>query len=139
MDFEQCSEKSTHKIITVKESGRSFTLKNEASTVILKIKVDGCLIKNEEERCDYLFEIHEPCTLVYYLELKGKDIEKACSQLRNTIRLCQGRHKNIQRECYIVASRVPKETTKTQKFKVDLKKDKIGLHIKTNSAEIKLT
>ena len=65
------------------------------------MQVDECLIKDSNGgklRCDYLFEINVPCAEVFYLELKGCDIEKAFKQLEATIDMCEKTSCQYQKE-----------------------------------------
>jgi hypothetical protein len=74
---------------TAKEGSRSFTLDNQSGYFIRRWGIDEVIFKNSiEERCDYLIEVQKPNNRVYYwIELKGKDLVKACRQILNTIRL----------------------------------------------------
>jgi len=132
MNFEKCSEKSKNKIIAVSENTRNFEIRNDKSRLVYTVEVDGCLI-NDGKRCDYLFEIDK---LVIYVELKGSDIQKAYNQLIATIGYCKHRHDKIVKECYIVASRVPRAGTDIQTLKKKMASThKIQLFVKTQKAE----
>lgn len=74
---------------TAKERGRSFILNNKSGYLIRRWSIDKVIFKDSiEERCDYLVEVQKPERRVYYwIELKGKDVVKACRQILNTIRL----------------------------------------------------
>jgi len=136
MNFEKCSEKSKNKIIAVSENTRNFEIRNDKSRLVYTVEVDGCLI-NDGKRCDYLFEIDEPISLVIYVELKGSDIQKAYNQLIATIGYCRHRHDKSVKECYIVASRVPRAGTDIQTLKKKMSSThKIQLFVKTQKAEI---
>lgn len=132
-----CNTPTNNKIIVVREKGRKFTIQNNSSLEINKVKVDGCYITSGN-KCDYLFEIiNKNITEVFYVELKGKNIEHAIKQLTATVAHCKLIHKDIKRECYIVASRVPKSSTSTQNLKKEFKrKHKIQLFIDTNIKEV---
>ena len=140
MDFDVCSEKTSNKIIKCSQRGKEFKINNKTGRLVNKVEVDGCLIRDgNEEKCDYLFEIDIPISFVYYVELKGKKLEKACEQLANTIRLCKERHYNIDKECYIISSRVPTSGTSPQSLKKQfLKKHKVQLfiHNRTHTVNI---
>ncbi len=143
MDFENCTESSSKKIVSVSENGRKFILNNhDALFTINKVKVDGCLIDDKRERCDYLFEIQNITNhslAVYYVELKGCDIEKAFSQLGSTLTCCNEKHCKAKRICYIVASRVPKAGPKVQNLKMKFAKTyRSEIHVKTQIAEVDL-
>jgi len=133
--IKKCNNVINDKNIVVKENGREFRIKNSSNIEINRVKVDGCFIKSGN-RCDYLFEVLSK-SRVLYIELKGKDIQHALEQIDATIKHCKDIHKNFIKECYIVASRVPKETTKTQMLKRKFKSS-LGTipNISTNKKEI---
>ncbi|MFZ2449214.1 MAG: hypothetical protein WAW36_01695 [Methylovulum miyakonense] len=135
MDYGNCATLSTNKIVTAEENGRKLTLNNPTQRSITKVQVDGCLPIPVGKRCDYLFEIGEPATLVIYLELKGCDIPKAYEQLTATIDLFRSKHDGCKKICHIVASRVPKAGPETQQLKIKLLKTKQAeLIVNTNQA-----
>ncbi len=74
---------------TLKEHNRSFTLDNRSRYLVKKWRIDKVVFKDStEERCDYLLEVQKHDKFVYYwIELKGKDLVKACRQILNAIRL----------------------------------------------------
>lgn len=128
MDYGNCATQTTNKIITAEENNRRLTIKNPLAKVVRTIKVDGCLVIDSGKRCDYMFEIDDLASQVIcwviYLELKGCDIEKAYIQLVATIDRFIVEHLGIKKECYIVASRVPKAGPKVQQLKIRLLKEK---------------
>jgi len=113
-----CNEKSRDIDIPVHEHGRTFRLLNPSRKWINKVAVDTCYITTGL-RCDYLFEVEQQ--KVYYVELKGKNIEHAVKQLRTTMNYCKSEHATCPKECHIVASRVPKMSTSIQKSKKEFK------------------
>jgi len=140
MDFEKCSEVSTHSLIVVAENKRKFTLRNSAKLPVRKVLVDGCLITdNTRLRCDYLFEIGKKCHCAVYLELKGSDIGQAFDQLVATIGQIVERHKTANLVCHIVASRVPRAGPSVQNLKLRMaRKYKALLLVGTNEVTIDL-
>lgn len=138
MDFNKCSDITKNKRIVVSENKREFILINENRKTVTKIEVDGCLISDHRPRCDYLFEINNPCTLAIYVELKGKKIDKAYKQLEATLGYLSKRHNKSKKQCYIVVSRVPKSGTNIQVYKAKMAKNKVQLFVKTSKAEIKI-
>ena len=135
--IEVCNNPSQHKIVSVSENRRVFRINNPSRLGINTVKVDGCYI-SEGKRCDYLFEIIDDALRnVLYVELKGKHIEEAIEQLSATLHVCLSIHEHLPRHCYIVASRVPKASTSTQKYKKEFKR-KYGvlLHIDTKLKEV---
>lgn len=102
-------------------------------------KSNCCLIDEQIEKCDYLFEIYDKVNiiLVIYVELKGKDIKKAYDQLVSTIKYCQDKHNQFKKECHVVASRVPKAGTELQVLKKNLSTQyKIALYVHTQQAQV---
>jgi hypothetical protein len=110
MDISHCSECNNNKIIKVSENGKEFIVNNKSQKLVTKIKIDNGLI-TKGKRCDWVLEIDLPCTLAFYIELKGKDIDQAYNQLLSTLEniYLQTRHKESKKECYIVVSRVQKK------------------------------
>ena len=72
---------------TAEENGRSFILQNDSKYIVRKWAIDKVIFKNrDEERCDYLLLIENKQNNVYYwIELKGRDINKGCGQILSTI------------------------------------------------------
>jgi hypothetical protein len=124
------------KRISVEENKRKFVIDNKDLLLVNHVEVDGHLIKTGY-RCDHLFEI-ECLTKVFYVELKGSDIKHALEQLEATIKFCKKFHDDFLKECFIVCSRVPKETTSTQVLKVKLSKCGIKLKISSNELVVNL-
>ena len=70
------------------EGGRSFILDNQSKYITRKWAIDTVVFKNRaEERCDYLIEVQGNKVVYYWVELKGKDITKACAQILNAFGL----------------------------------------------------
>ena len=140
-----CNTTTNNKIISVSENRRTFKVKNDSSFTINEVEVDGCY-KTTGAKCDYLFEVIskdtktniETVSIVFYVELKGSDINHAIEQLESTIQHCLTEHKKVnKKECYIVASKVPSSGPKSQVLKKKfLKKNKIQLFIDTKIKEV---
>lgn len=144
MDYAQCAQLLTNKIITAAENGRKLTLNNPSERAVNKVTVDGCLFSNADlaRRCDYLFEIFtlaKPKNIewVIYLELKGRHIEDAYAQLVATMDKFKSEHKGTRKECYIISSRVPHFGPSVQQLNSKLIKDKQAkLVVKSNQAHV---
>lgn len=142
MDYGNCATQTTNKIITAEENKRKLTIKNPSKKVVSKIKVDGCLVVDSGKRCDYMFEIIDNPTSdkicsVIYLELKGGHTEEAYKQLVATIDLFIVEHRDCKKECYIVASSVPRARAARQKLIAEMsKKKKAELIFKSDQAVI---
>lgn len=134
-----CNTTTTNRIVSVSENKRAFRIKNDSNFTINKIEVDGCYITTGA-KCDYLLEVisQNTVTMVFYVELKGSDINHAIEQLEATIQYCLTEHKNVdKKECYIIASKFPSAGPSSQVLKKKfLKKNKIQLFIHTKTKEI---
>ncbi len=126
MDYNNCRQLKTDRIIVVEENKKKFTLNNPTTKDIYQVKVDGCLIPKQALKCDYLFEINNPISAVLYIELKGNDIKHAYEQLIATVEFCKTSHQTVKRECHIVHSSSPKISSTAQVLKKKLK-DKYGI------------
>jgi len=138
--IESCNSTNQNKIVSVSENKRKFTVNNNSLFTINKVTVDDCYIKEGSKKCDFLFEIiDEELKAVFYVELKGSAISTAIQQLETTVKHCLNIHKNVPRSCYIVASRVPKTSTSTQKQKKEFKrKHSVMLYIDTKQKEVRV-
>lgn len=114
-----CNIYNQNSIVTASENRMIFKINNLSKYGINKVQVDGCYMPIASLKCDFLFEIVNNNTLlnVYYVELKGCDIEHAILQLENTLTYCKTIHQNINKECHIVCSRVPSSGPKSQILK----------------------
>jgi hypothetical protein len=130
--LEACTERNQHKVVVAKEHGRVFTLHNNNGIWISKIRLDGCYFTSTNKSCDYLLELDQPISYALYIELKGSDVSKAYAQLDETIRHFSTRHGNLPRKCYIIATRVPKETPTIANMKRRWAKQNIKIEIHTD-------
>ena len=140
MDYGNCANQTTNKLITASEHNRKLTIKNPSAKVVRKIKVDGCLIVDSSKRCDYMFEIidnaaSDKICSVIYVELKGRHIKEAYGQLVATIDRFIDDHRGIKKGCHIVASRVPRTGPEVQQLKIEmLRKKQAQLTVSTIQA-----
>ena len=141
MNYGTCATQTTDKIVIAEEHKRKLTIKNPTGKVIRKIKVDKCLPIKSGLRCDYMFEIDDTQSQaiyrVLYLELKGEGVEHGYRQLIATIDRFLVEHRNCKKECFIVASRVPRAGPKVQQLQVEmLRKKQTKLTVSTIQAFI---
>ncbi|MEZ8277442.1 hypothetical protein AB6C67_15975 [Vibrio cyclitrophicus] len=123
MNYVACSQSCSDSIIAVKECGSSFHVKNKNRGPITKLKVDGCLIQDHRERCDWILYQDAPSKKAMYVELKGCDVLKGISQLESTLIHTKAQFSEYKKECYIVSSRVPKHSTSLARRKMKFNKD----------------
>lgn len=119
MDYAKCSLKTKDPIIVVSENRSRCEVINPLRHELSKIQVDGCLIGEKQEKCDWLISIDKPLKKAYYIELKGCDLDKAISQLRSTLQHTRTRFKDFKKECYAVTTRIPKHVSSTRKKCLD--------------------
>ncbi|NEP22200.1 hypothetical protein [Moorena sp. SIO3I6] len=110
-----CEEFKDDNEIVFKENKSKLTFENSNRDKILKIKVDGCAIADDETmRCDYAVVPNEEVEI--YVELKGSKIDHAVKQIESTIKLLSDNPKKIDKRCFVVSTRVPKQGTDIQKL-----------------------
>lgn len=131
MDYLKCTVEFTDSCIVVKENKSKFELKNPNRKTIKRIQVDGCLISDERERCDWILSLDTPTPRVLYVELKGCDIEKAISQLKSTINHTITKYQKHSKECYAITTRFPRHDSTTRQYAMDMRKNhQAALYIK---------
>ncbi|QSW89572.1 hypothetical protein J0383_01850 [Flavobacterium endoglycinae] len=85
-----------------------------------RIEIDNCLISSQElQKCDFGFIRHSNNEF-YFVELKGKDVKKALSQIENTISVFESSIIKIPKEkrlAFIVSSRNPLSSPETNNLK----------------------
>jgi uncharacterized protein YjbI with pentapeptide repeats len=118
--FADCCEKSK----VASENGKRFEIISKE--IFTKLKIDGCLIKSQQtEKCDFGFIRHSNNDF-YFVELKGKDIQKAYNQIVSAIAELENNliivPKN-KRFGFIVSSKVPKAGIDINNLKQDFLKN----------------
>jgi hypothetical protein len=115
----------------VSELGKVYRLENPDAKRIRVVRVDGCFQQNEGEgRCDYLMEVKE-LKRVFFIELKGGGLIRACEQIYSTIIYLKAELKGYRIEARIVGSRDVTELKNTPEYK------KLFREVQFNKGEIK--
>ena len=57
-----------------------------------------------------------------YVELKGRDVLHAVKQLESTISLLSDNPQTIKKLCFVISTRVPRQTTSIQQLQSQFKK-----------------
>ena len=139
MSYEKCTSVVKDTRVVVQENRSSFELVNEARHAIEKVKVDGCLITGDQERCDWLLVAKCNPDVAYFVELKGCDLKKAVSQLGATLNATKDRYKSTNRKCYAVTTRVPKQGPSVQMLaRAFYKEHSVPLEVKNIRASVKV-
>jgi hypothetical protein len=99
---------------------------------IKKITVDNCIIK-DGKRCDFLLIDHN--NIEHFIELKGKKVEYASTQIIETINKIS-QDVNALKYSFIVSTSCPLITSEIQILKIKFKKKyNCILHIKNTFCE----
>jgi len=121
--FPECEQYRKDAKIVLQENKSKMTFSNPDESQILIIKVDGCAIKDEETlRCDYALVPPSAIEIEIYVELKGRDVYHAVKQIESTINLLSSNAQKIKKLCFVVSTRVPKQTTSIQQLQSQFKK-----------------
>jgi len=95
--------------VSASENDRKYIIVNKSKKEVVKYKIDGGLINDEEEiKCDYGFYTEDD--VLFLVELKGGNYSHAINQIINTIQLLikNPKIKISKINARIVASRVSK-------------------------------
>ena len=139
MSYELCTSVVKDTRVVVRENRSSFELVNEERHTIEKVKVDGCLITGDHERCDWLLVAKCNPDVAYFIELKGCDLKKAISQLGATLKATKDRYNSTNRKCYAVTTRVPKQGPSVQKLAREFYKEhSVPLEVKNIRASVEV-
>ncbi|MFG0834737.1 hypothetical protein ACF8OI_14590 [Aeromonas bivalvium] len=138
MDYARCTMPTTDAKIVVQENKSKFTVINKERIAINKVEVDGCLINDHREKCDWIISI-DSLKKAFFIELKGCDIDKAISQLKATLDHTKDKYGDFDRTCFAVTTRIPKHGSSIQKKKIDFfRKTKVVLSVKNIQSDIQI-
>ncbi|MFA9191211.1 hypothetical protein AAGV28_07500 [Flavobacterium sp. FZUC8N2.13] len=117
-DFIVAHQNCCSKSNIASENGKRFEINSIES--FTRIRIDDCLIPSQQvEKCDFGFVRHSNNEF-YFVELKGKDVKKALSQIINTILIFEStfiKIPQVKRFGFIVSSRNPLSSTETNNLK----------------------
>ena len=126
--------------IVCAENGRKFSIQlpKNSSETFCRVNVDGCVIPEDStlERCDFMFRRCQNRE-IYFVELKGKDVEKGYSQIKSTIEFIRPKLK-FQPEkvsAFIIVSRSPLSSTRLQALRNEFVKKKYGHVLEVKARE----
>jgi hypothetical protein len=119
--FPECEQYRSDTKIVLQENKSKIAFLNPNQDKVLTVKVDGCVISdNETLRCDYA--LIPSNTIEIYVELKGSDIPHAVKQIESTIRLLSQDPQKMKKLCFVVSTRVPKQSTNVQQLQIQFKR-----------------
>ena len=116
---EECCEIESGTVVSRVENRMRFEILNRGRKRIKICKVDGCLLRPDGKKCDYLFLYSDRALLV---ELKGRDRNRALLQLIEAAEALGSESFDGKVEAYIVTSKVPRADTKYQSNILRLKR-----------------
>lgn len=125
----ECTCVSTHSKIVLKEHKAKCEIKNSDSLQVRITCLDPCVtMLSQKKKCDFIaaWEDKDNNTIVYYIELKASNHEKACKQLLETINYCKSIHGSCSRRCHIAAY-PPVANATIQKYQKKFSKQNIEL------------
>lgn len=133
-----CVDKVKDSNVKVEEKGRKFILVNTNRKEVLRIRIDNCVIKdNNSNKCDFLI-IDPDKNNSYFIELKGQNVKHALKQLEDTIQKIENisngyiKTKFSKKFAFAVLSQCPLPSTQIQNIQRRFMKTKIRLEIKNN-------
>ncbi|MCF6296388.1 MAG: hypothetical protein L3J08_00120 [Flavobacteriaceae bacterium] len=102
--LEHCEEFTTVSIIVLKEKKSIYRGLNRNNENVSKYKIDGCVYQSSSTsvRCDYLLETKEN---LYFIELKGTDVQKGLKQVLFSIRNLKQYFENKNINARIITTR----------------------------------
>ena len=100
--FQPKDHEGPHLVCEEHHSRMVFT--KPAGKLASKIKVDGCCVENSTA-CDYL--VHDWKNRYHFVELKGRDVEKAFAQLEASIPLFLPVGTGDEFWCFVVCTKSP--------------------------------
>ena len=74
---------------TAYEKRKTFRIDKKGIATITKVKVDGCLIKTSQNKCDFVFVVEDTQDVIF-VELKSEDVNHAYEQIVRTIEYFKG-------------------------------------------------
>ncbi len=107
--------------IVLEERNSKIVFRNEQRQSVRKIHIDGCRIKDNGLRCDYLLIVVSGTE--YYVELKGGDVDHAVRQLERTIQMVSQDRRALLKHCFVISTRCPIQTPKIQQLQLKFKRE----------------
>ena len=130
MSCKDCRETTQVSNVKVSEGARSANFVNAERLEYCKVRVDGCLLKNQTA-ADFVVCCKGVGSVV--VELKGVDVEHAVRQIEATlvaIAGCGDKSLPSKFAGLIICSRYPRIDTKLQRLKADFaKKHRAPIHV----------
>ncbi|KAA6328755.1 hypothetical protein EZS27_022380 [termite gut metagenome] len=114
-----CIKKKKDPVISLKERKSEFRFNNPERKEITCVQVDGCAIRDDGIRCDWMIISSD---VEHYIELKGCDVKHAIEQLKRSIQLLSNNPAKGIKFAFVVSTRCPLSGTDVQKMQWMFKK-----------------
>ena len=135
----ECQESNSNSKMPLRENKSEIVFSNPDRATIIKIKVDGCVIKDKQTlRCDYALILSS--NIEVYIELKGYNLNHAFKQIESTIQRLSDNPTKLKKVCFVIATSIPPTPiSRIQNQKTHFKKTfNADLHIQKTPYEYKL-
>ncbi len=119
-NFGRCETQTGNPKVPCKEKRASIYFITRKGCVIRKIKVDGCVFRNET-CCDYLVVDHND--IEHFVELKGSKVSRAFEQLAATIKKLSDNPSGGAKCAYVICFKNPLGSTEIQVTQANFKRD----------------
>lgn len=117
---DNCCQNLSHKIVQKEENKKTFRIKNNNQKTITVCRVDGCLIKGDEIKCDFMFVVEQE--VLFLVEMKGGDHVHALRQIITSGEVLKISNFAGLKKSAIVGSPSPKAASSYQNEQVKLAK-----------------
>jgi hypothetical protein len=119
----ECMTTTNNLQIVCREPGTKskMTFENPTRAEVLKIKVDGCqLLQNDRWKCDFLVIAFDK---EHFVELKGQDLNHAVKQLESAILLLSKDYRRSAKFAFVKCSKVVVSETIRQNWKEKFRRE----------------
>jgi hypothetical protein len=129
-----CIEEKLDSKIKCRDGNRYVIIKNDENDPFLKIRVDNCVV-TDGARADWVVEKAQSALII---ELKGRDVEHAATQIFETAALWKIQEKRCVKVAgLIIARQYPRASTSLQRKQDKFAKEFKGpLHVINHNAEV---
>lgn len=118
-----CTECNRKSIIPAEEKKCKYFLRNPNRREVCKIRVDGCVIAEIEDKkkCDYLI-VSCQTAIAFFIELKGSDLSVVIDQLDQSVDELKDKISGFAINARVVLSRSDNPAIGTHKYEKFVKK-----------------
>lgn len=127
MKIDECTSKTSKKIVKISDSGKIVKIDNKNEECFEIISIDGCALCANTAADFIVRRVGDDWIVV---ELKGRDIEKATKQIKNTILQYRSSGQARGRMAALIVSNCVPKSIIAQKIKKDFAREfKSPVHV----------